>query len=384
MARSSSASRSASSRSSGLIVLSQLVDPIFGRYAVLLSVIAGVFELVPIIGPIISAVPAVLLAATAGPVAVVAALVLYLLVQQVENNFLVPKIQGDAVELHPAVVMFAIIVGGSLAGLLGAILALPVTAAFRDVVRYLFRRLSPGRAARRWRASLDAIGMGPRRCLTAIDPYKVLQVDSEAEDEVIQAAYRRLARKYHPDLAATPEAAARMAAINAAWELIGDPARGARTTSRARGRGDARRGRGAPAAAGAASAPTERAGVRPPTAARRARRPPPPPESCRATGRRAARPRAAASTSRCARPRARRRRAAARPTVGHASSTSGATPAGRSARSPARTSSTSNGSTGCRSGGTTATSSTRSCAGAAGASRADAEAADRRGLFRRR
>jgi curved DNA-binding protein CbpA len=56
------------------------------------------------------------------------------------------------------------------------------------------------------------------------DPYKVLQVDPEAEDEVIQAAYRRLARKYHPDLADTPEAAARMAAINAAWELIGEPA----------------------------------------------------------------------------------------------------------------------------------------------------------------
>jgi curved DNA-binding protein CbpA len=57
-----------------------------------------------------------------------------------------------------------------------------------------------------------------------IHPYKVLQVDPEAEDEVIQAAYRRLARKYHPDLAETPEAAARMSRINAAWELIGDPA----------------------------------------------------------------------------------------------------------------------------------------------------------------
>ena len=56
-----------------------------------------------------------------------------------------------------------------------------------------------------------------------IDPYKVLQVDPEAEDEVIQAAYRRLARKYHPDLATAPDAAARMAAINAAWELIGEP-----------------------------------------------------------------------------------------------------------------------------------------------------------------
>ena len=57
----------------------------------------------------------------------------------------------------------------------------------------------------------------------AINPYKILQVDPEAEDEVITAAYRRLARKYHPDLAATPDAPARMAAINAAWELIGDP-----------------------------------------------------------------------------------------------------------------------------------------------------------------
>jgi len=144
----------------GLMILSRLVDPIFGRYAVLLSIIAGVLELVPIIGPIISAVPAVLLAATAGPAAIVAALLMYTLVQQVENNFFVPKIQGDAVELHPAVVMFAIIIGGALAGLLGAILALPVTAAFRDVVRYLFRRLSPDEPEA-LAESLQAIHMGP-------------------------------------------------------------------------------------------------------------------------------------------------------------------------------------------------------------------------------
>jgi curved DNA-binding protein CbpA len=58
----------------------------------------------------------------------------------------------------------------------------------------------------------------------SFDAYRVLQVDPEAEDEVIQAAYRRLARKYHPDLTSSTEAAARMAAINAAWELIGEPA----------------------------------------------------------------------------------------------------------------------------------------------------------------
>ena len=56
------------------------------------------------------------------------------------------------------------------------------------------------------------------------DPYKTLQVDTEAEEEVIAAAYRRLALKYHPDTAG-PEASPRMAAINAAWEILGDPVR---------------------------------------------------------------------------------------------------------------------------------------------------------------
>jgi len=138
----------------GLMLLSQLIDPVFGRYAILLSIVAGVLELLPIIGPILAAIPAVLLAATAGLEATIAALVLYTAIQQLENYLLVPKIQGDAVQLHPAAVIFALILGGSLAGLLGAILALPVAAAFRDVVRYLFRRLSPPNEA----GSMEALG----------------------------------------------------------------------------------------------------------------------------------------------------------------------------------------------------------------------------------
>jgi hypothetical protein len=57
------------------------------------------------------------------------------------------------------------------------------------------------------------------------DAYKILQVDPEAEDEVIQAAYRRLAQKYHPDRAPDADGVARMVAINAAWELVRDPGR---------------------------------------------------------------------------------------------------------------------------------------------------------------
>jgi predicted PurR-regulated permease PerM len=126
----------------GLLVLGELIDPIFSRYAVLLAIIAGVLELVPFIGPIIAAVPAILLGFAAGPQGVAAAFFLYLGIQQLENNLLVPKIQGDAVELHPSAVLLALVVGASLGGVLGAIVSLPIASAARDIFRYLFHRVS--------------------------------------------------------------------------------------------------------------------------------------------------------------------------------------------------------------------------------------------------
>lgn len=134
----------------GLLLLGAFVDPVFSRYAVLLAVIAGFLELLPVIGPIIAAIPAVLLGATAGLPGTVAALLLYLAIQQVENTVLVPKIQGDATKLHPAVVIFALILGAAIAGLLGAILALPIAATLRDIYVYVFRRaegMTPADAA---------------------------------------------------------------------------------------------------------------------------------------------------------------------------------------------------------------------------------------------
>ena len=85
-----------------------------------------------------------------------------------------------------------------------------------------------------------------------LDPYKTLQVDPEADPEVIQAAYRRLARKYHPDVMPGPDAARRMVAINRAWALLEDPdARAAYDRERAdAARREKRRG-GASSAGGA-------------------------------------------------------------------------------------------------------------------------------------
>jgi curved DNA-binding protein len=60
--------------------------------------------------------------------------------------------------------------------------------------------------------------------MSVTDPYKLLQVDPEADAEIIQVAYRKLAQRYHPDVAAGPEAARRMAELNAARDLLLDPA----------------------------------------------------------------------------------------------------------------------------------------------------------------
>ena len=129
----------------GLQILGAVVDPRFGEFAVLLAVIAGILELLPIIGPIIAMVPTLLIALTVADPgrALVAVVILYVIVQQLENNILVPVVQGDAIDLHPSVVILALIVGGAIAGLFGAIFALPLTAAGRDLYRYAFRRLSP-------------------------------------------------------------------------------------------------------------------------------------------------------------------------------------------------------------------------------------------------
>lgn len=113
----------------------------FGQFTLVLALIAGVLEWFPIIGPIVAAIPAILIGFTIGLPAALAAAILYTGIQQLENHILVPKVMGDAVELHPAVLIVSLIVGGALFGIGGAILAAPTVAAGRDLYRYGFHRL---------------------------------------------------------------------------------------------------------------------------------------------------------------------------------------------------------------------------------------------------
>jgi predicted PurR-regulated permease PerM len=111
-------------------------------YAPALAVLAGVTELIPIIGPIIAAVitAGVVVAVDPG-ITVVWVLLFFVGVQQFENYILVPKIQGNALDVHPAVVIVLVLAAAEVFGLLGMALAAPLYAITRNAFVYIYRRL---------------------------------------------------------------------------------------------------------------------------------------------------------------------------------------------------------------------------------------------------
>jgi predicted PurR-regulated permease PerM len=111
-------------------------------YTVLLAVVAGITELVPVIGPIIGAIPAILLGLADSPTTALAVTILYIAIQQLENHILVPRIIGESVGVHPAILMVVLVVCSQVFGLLGAILSAPLSAMARDLFLYLYGRLS--------------------------------------------------------------------------------------------------------------------------------------------------------------------------------------------------------------------------------------------------
>ncbi len=124
----------------GLLILNLLGLQV--PYVLLLAVIAGITELIPIIGPILGSIPAILLGFVDSPSTGIAVLILYIAIQQLENNFLVPRIVGESVGLHPAVLMVLLVICAQAFGVLGAIFSAPLGAVSRDVFNYLYGRLS--------------------------------------------------------------------------------------------------------------------------------------------------------------------------------------------------------------------------------------------------
>lgn len=109
-------------------------------FALLLGLIAFVMELLPQIGPILSYIPALLLALTISPTAVVVISVFYFVIFNIEGSILVPTFEGKMISFSGASVLLLIAMGFALAGIIGAIVALPVAAIARDLFGLFFRR----------------------------------------------------------------------------------------------------------------------------------------------------------------------------------------------------------------------------------------------------
>jgi predicted PurR-regulated permease PerM len=109
-------------------------------YFYVLALIAAIGEMIPVVGPIIAAIPAIAVASSvSGQLAFFVGL-FFFVQQQVENHVLVPKIMERQVGISPAVVIVALLIGGSLLGVMGAILAVPTAAILQVIYQELERR----------------------------------------------------------------------------------------------------------------------------------------------------------------------------------------------------------------------------------------------------
>lgn len=139
-------------RKMGLWVLGQLILSFFIflltyiglsilgiKYALFLAIIAGLLEIVPYIGPFLSAIPAVFFALIQSPALVIGVIILYIIIQKTEGYVLVPKVMEKTVGTSPLVVILALLVGFKLAGILGLLLAVPLAGAITVVIHELFQ-----------------------------------------------------------------------------------------------------------------------------------------------------------------------------------------------------------------------------------------------------
>jgi predicted PurR-regulated permease PerM len=107
-------------------------------YAPALALIAGITEAIPIVGPLIGAVPAVIVGFTVSPLTGILVALLYGVIQALENNVLVPKVMSSNVGLNPLVIIIAIVAGSTLNGAIGAVMAIPLAGALQVLAQHIW------------------------------------------------------------------------------------------------------------------------------------------------------------------------------------------------------------------------------------------------------
>ena len=125
------------------------IFPLGATFAVAFAAWVFLMEFVPYVGPILGAVPPVLLALFTSPLAALWVVVAFIAIHQLEGHIVVPKIMGGAVGVHPLVVIFGLLIGEQVAGIVGILIAIPVVVVVKEAVTFAGEQLGLQRAASR-------------------------------------------------------------------------------------------------------------------------------------------------------------------------------------------------------------------------------------------
>ncbi|MDR1701338.1 MAG: AI-2E family transporter [Sporomusaceae bacterium] len=108
-------------------------------YPLILALVAALTETIPILGPVIGAVPAIILAYLASPFLALKVLVFYLIIHQIENTIIMPAVMGKTINLHPAAIILSLLAGGHFFGIIGMMAAVPAAAILKILLKHLWR-----------------------------------------------------------------------------------------------------------------------------------------------------------------------------------------------------------------------------------------------------
>lgn len=107
-------------------------------YPLVVGLLAGIVEMIPVVGPIAGAVPPILLGLTESTALAVQVLVFYIVVQQLDSHIIMPKLMGSIIDMHPVAIILGVLVGGHLYGIVGMMIAVPVLAVLQILLRHMW------------------------------------------------------------------------------------------------------------------------------------------------------------------------------------------------------------------------------------------------------
>lgn len=116
------------------LLIGSVIKVIGMDYALVIGIVCGITNIIPYFGPVLGAVPSILLALSRSPIMALKVALVIFIIQQIDSNFINPRLMGNKIGMHPLWIVFVLLVGGELGGLLGMLVAVPLAAVIRIII----------------------------------------------------------------------------------------------------------------------------------------------------------------------------------------------------------------------------------------------------------